>query len=116
MELVDMKLPKKTKEELKANVLPVSEQNRWPYGLQLRFEKDQITRIPSLIDYKIGERVLVQAEAIVTYIRVSEQQSEESERSITLQIEKIACEPAVKKSIKDMSSKEYRKARENKEV
>ena len=117
MELVDMKLPKKTKEELKTECCStVDDQNRWPYGLQLSFEKEQIDKIPSLVNYKIGERVLVQGEAVITSIRMSEQQDGEEKHSIEMQIEKISCEPIVKKSIKDMSPEEYRKARKDKAI
>lgn len=116
MEMIDMKLPKKSMKEMKGMPIDTSKQDRWPYGLQLRFEKEQIEKIPSLTNYKIGDKVLVTAEACVTSIRMSEQQGGEENHSVELQIEKIACEPSKKKEAKNMSMKEYRTAREKKEI
>lgn len=117
MELVNMQLPKKTKKELKETYYPsVSSQELFPYGLKLSFETEQIEKIPSLADFKIGDRVAIQAEACITSIRMSEQQDKEVSRTVEMQIEEIACEPLAKKSIKEMSPKEYRKARETKSI
>jgi len=39
MNLVDIKLPKKTKEELKKEGMPsTDDQEQWPYGLRLDFK------------------------------------------------------------------------------
>lgn len=115
MELVDLKLPKLSKKELTAECA-VSPDNgdRWPWGLQIRFEKEQIEKMPGLVDFKVGDRVLIQAEACVTSIRVSERQNGKEDHTIEMQIEQIACEPKVKKALDKMSPKEYRKAREGK--
>ena len=120
MNLIDMKLPKKTKEELKEYDQPVreGEQDRWPYGLKLRFETEQIKLIPSLKDYNVGDRVIVSAEAKVTEVRMVERQSTggdaKPQYAVELQIEQIACEPKVKKPAEKMSPKEYRIMREKK--
>jgi ribosomal protein L21E len=116
MELVDMKLPKKTEKELKETCCGISTENqdRWPYGLQLRFEKDQVDKLPSLKTYKVGDKVVISAEGTVTSIRTSERQNGKEDHSVEVQIEKIACEPKVKKPLSEMSPKEYRKAREEK--
>ena len=114
MDMIDMKLPKKSKAELKKDcgmVGPSTDQEQWPYGLQIRFEKEQIDKIPSLATHKVGDRIRVEAEAVVTAIRISERQSGKEDHSLELQIEKVACEPAMKKSLDKMSMKEYRAAR-----
>ena len=116
-ELVDIKLPKKTKEELKKEgmLMPSTEnQEQWPYGLQIRFEKEEIDKIPSLINYKVGDMVIVQAEARVTSISMSERQSGKEDHSVGIQIEKVSVEPAVKKKLEELSPKEYRQERESK--
>jgi hypothetical protein len=112
-DLVDMKLPKRSKEEMKKDCMPCSteDQDRWPYGLQLRFEKDQVAKLPILTKFKIGEKVMVMAEATVTSIRMSERQGGQEDHSVELQIEKISLEPKVKKAPEKMSLKEYKEFR-----
>jgi len=111
MELVSVEIPKKSKEEIVKCCEPCSpEANKWPYGLQLRFEKEQVEQLPLLKNYKVGERVIVTSEAVVTSIRQNENKDNVS-YSVEMQIEKIACEPIVKKTLSEMSPKEYRQAR-----
>lgn len=110
--MVDMKLPKKSKKEMEKDCSPISSgsQEMWPYGLQIRFEKDEVKKMPSLTTYKVGDKVMIQAEATVTSIRVSERQGGEEQHSVEMQIEKISCESD--KPLSKMSMKEYRNARE----
>jgi len=114
MEMKDMKLPKKTEKELKDSCAPctVENQEQYPYGLQLRFETEQIDKLPSLVDYKIGDKLIISAEASVMSIRMSERQGGKSDHTVEMQIEKISCEPKVKKPLSELSPKEYRKARQ----
>lgn len=115
--LIDMKLPKKTKEDLKKEgmvMLSTENQEQWPYGLQIRFEKEEIDKMPSLINYKVGDMVILQAEARVTSISMSERQSGKEDHSVGIQIEKVSVELAMKKSMEKMSPREYREERENK--
>lgn len=115
MPLADMKLPKKTEKELKAESLPVLDnQDRYPWGLQLRFEKDQIEKLPTLPSYKVGDRVMIQAEATITGVRMSERQNGKEDHSVEMQIEKIGCEPFKKKPMEHMGMREYRAEREKK--
>lgn len=117
-ELIDMQLPKKTKEELKKEgmVMPsTGNQEQWPYGLQIRFEKEEINKMPSLINHKVGDRVIIQAEARVTSISMSERQSGKEDHSVGIQIEKVAIEPLIKKKPEEMTMKEFREMREKKE-
>jgi hypothetical protein len=112
-EMVDMKLPKRSKDDtLKGCCEPVStsSQEMWPYGLQIRFEKDQVKKMPGLKEYKVGEKVKIMAEATVTSIRVSERQGGDEQHTVEMQIEKIACDS--NKPLNKMSMKEYRNARE----
>jgi ribosomal protein L21E len=119
MELVDMKLPKRTKEELKKEFGPCTidgGQEEYPWGLQLRFETEQIAKIPSLTDYKVGDKVSIQAEAVITSIQMSERQGGKESHTVEMQIHQISCSPVVKKPVEKMSAKEYRKARESKSI
>ena len=112
-EMVDMKMPKKSKPEMEKEccVGPSAAQDRWPYGLQIRFEKEQIDKLPSLVEYKVGDKVSVTAEGTVTAIRMSERQGGDPDHTVEIQLEKVGCEPAVKKPLNEMNPKEYRKAR-----
>lgn len=117
MNLVNMILPKKTKEELKESSVPaLREQDRWPWGLQLRFETEQIEKLPILKGFVVGDKVMVMAEAKVTEVRMSETQSTgegaKTRRTVELQVESINCEAKVKKSPEKMNPKEYRSMRE----
>jgi len=117
-DMVDMKLPKKSKAELSKECMPCvgsGEQDRWPYGLQLRFETEQVDKLPAMKEYKVGDKIIVQAEACVTEVRMSETQSTSADKkvrwTVELQIEQVACEPKTAKKLEQMSPKEYRKAR-----
>jgi hypothetical protein len=93
MKMADMKLPKKTKEELKVDTSPaMPEQERWPYGLQLRFETEQIDKLPHLKTYKIGQKVLVQAEGEVTELRMSERKEGKESWTVEVQLHNVGCE------------------------
>ncbi|MCK9370113.1 hypothetical protein M0R04_09435 [Candidatus Dojkabacteria bacterium] len=113
MELTDMKLPKISKDSITKNPVPSNyeDRDRWPYGLKLHFESDQVKSLPSLKDYKVGDRVMVMAEACVIDIRMSERQSGTEDHSIGMQIEKIAVSPVKKKKPEEMNMKEYAKSR-----
>jgi ribosomal protein L21E len=117
MKLASMKLPKKPKSSTDKCCEPIScGQDVWPYGLRLRFEKEQVAQLPSLKDYKVGDKVVITAEGTVISLRVSESQGKDGNNesySVEIQLEDVGCEPKAKKDIKEMSPKEYRKAREN---
>lgn len=112
MELVDMKLKEKSK-DTSLQVVGEYKGPKYPYGLQLRFEKEEVEKIPSLTEYSVGERVLIQGEAVVTEVRMSEQQGGEKRYTVEMQIEKVSCEPVIDKPVSHMSQKEYRRMRES---
>ena len=112
MALVDMKLPKKSKKEMKTECMPceTSGQDRWPYGLQIRFQKEQVVKIPVLAGLRVGDTVNIQGVGSVTFIRVSEKQNGKEDHDVEVQIEKIDVVP-VKKAGK-MTNDEFRKWRD----
>ena len=115
MNLVDIKLPKKTKEELKKEGMPsTDDQEQWPYGLRLDFEKEQVDKMASLKNLNIGDKVLVQGEGSVVEVRMSERQGGEDRHSVCIQIEKVSVESAKKKKPEEMNMKEFREMRETK--
>lgn len=115
MTLIDMKLKKKSKKEIKEACIPMysEETDQWPYGLQIRFETEQIKNLPDLIKKKVGDKCMIYAEGTVTATRESERQSGDKSQSVELQIEKIDVRPKITKAIKDMNPKEFKEFRES---
>jgi hypothetical protein len=116
MKLIDMKLPKKTKKELEITTSPVEVdgRDRWPYGLQLRFEKEQISKMPELERLKVGNVVNISGIGKVVGVRMSEQQKGENDHTVEIQIEKVGV--SSKKRLKEMDMYEYKKARDEGQV
>lgn len=110
MPLIDMKIPKKSKAELKKMNEPMGyrEDEKYPYGLQLRFEKDQVKKL-GLKDCKVGDMVNIAALGKVTSVRMSEHTHRDDSHDVEIQIQKIGVEK--KKALKDMGMKEYNDAR-----
>jgi len=113
MKLVSMKLPKKSKKEMKDECSPVGygDNDQWPYGLQIRFETEQLKTLPEILKKKVGDKCIIYAEATVTATRESERQSGKKEQNVELQIEKIQLKSKMNKAVKDMNPGEYREYR-----
>ena len=95
MKMVDVKLPKKTKEELKKEMSPIQvERDRWPYGLQLRFESEQVEKLPQLEKMKIGQSDNVSGIGEVTFIRMNEEKEGKKRYSVEVQIQQVGVESA----------------------
>jgi hypothetical protein len=119
MEMVDLKLPMRSEKEMKESCEPCcigSSQPRYPYGLQLRFEKEQIDKIPSLMEYKIGDKVIITAEAEVTEVRKIERQTSgvkknQDDYTVEMQVKQVVCVPKIDKKPEKMTPQEYKKFR-----
>lgn len=119
MEMVNLKLSVKTEKEMKDSCEPCrssDSQPRYPYGLQLRFEKEQIDKIPSLMEYKVGDKVIITAEAEVTEVRKIERQTSgikknQDDYTVEMQVKQVACVPKIDKKPEQMSPQEYKKFR-----
>ena len=94
MELIDLELHKKTKKELKADMMPSigSEGSKYPYGLQIRFESEQVDKLPQLEKMKIGEKVTIQAIGEVMEVRKVDKQKDDNQFSIEIQLKQIGVE------------------------
>jgi len=100
VELIDLELPKKTKKELKADMMPSTgiEGPKYPYGLQIRFESEQVAKLPQLEKVKIGENLTIQATGEVTEIRMNEQKEGKKKYTVEVQLKKVGIqEPSGKK-------------------
>ena len=103
MKMVDVKLPKKTKEELKKEMSPIQvERDRWPYGLQLRFESEQVDKLPLLKKLKIGQKVIVEGIGEVTSIRMNEEKEGKEKYSVEIQLQEVGCESKGKMASESM--------------
>jgi hypothetical protein len=113
MKLIDMKMPKKTKEELKEMDMPStigSEQDAYPYGLNISFEKESIDKIPFLQSVEANTPILIQATGFIK--EVSIQDTAEKGRSrhrVEIQLQKVGIINA--KDRGKMNSVEYRQSR-----
>ena len=113
-DLINMELPpRKLKEDTAVPQLDVSG-DKFPYGLRISLEKEQVEKLPQVKDFGVKDRVFITAEASVNEIRNYKRNGEDESYSVVLQIEKM--DISRKKSVKEMSLKEYQEARENKEV
>lgn len=93
MNIVDMKLPKKSEKELKAACEPVcGNESRWPYGLQLTFNKEQIAKLKALVVAKVGDQVSIEAIGTVTAVRSSERQKGSADHTVEVQLERVGVE------------------------
>ncbi|MFA7000270.1 MAG: capsid staple protein [Candidatus Paceibacterota bacterium] len=95
MKLVDMKLPKKTKKELKEEMTVATagrdEGPEYPWGLQLSFEEKAIEKIPMLEKVKANAEVEIRAVAFVKEVSMTDSAKPERKRRrrVELQITKI---------------------------
>jgi hypothetical protein len=89
--LVDMKVPKKTKKEREKDsaIGYYGDYGQYPYGLKLRFEKDQIDKLSSLKTVKDGDMVNIAAIGKVTEVRVSNKDKDKNRISVEIQIQSI---------------------------
>ena len=94
MDLIDMKLPKRTKKEMRGEVVGVPGRNeeRYPYGLDLCFDNDDIMKISVLKTIKAGAKVTVQAVGKVTEVRTvdTDTPNRNDRQNVEIQIQKIA--------------------------
>jgi len=117
MKLVDLERPKKTKEELKKERQPinVTNEDRYPYGTCLRFEKEEIEKIQALETIKADQEVSITATGFVKVVEVTDASAKSayprSRKSVEIQITQVAVEPKTNKKAEQMTNEEYRQMR-----
>ena len=89
MKLIDMKLPKKSKKEMEGEMpAPVPmDQPEYPYGLTLRFDKEQVEKLSSLDNIESGETVYIQARGYVKAVMTGKGRVR---NQVEIQLEKIS--------------------------
>lgn len=91
MKMIDLKMPKQEVKETTAKPAMV-EENRWPYGMQLRFESEQCEKMPQLKGMKIGAKVDVSGVGEITSIRMNEEKGGKEKYSVEIQMHQIGVE------------------------
>ena len=118
--MVDLKLKEnnESKEVAKRSLTSA----RYPYGLHLNFEQEQIEKITILKDSHVGDRVIIHAEGRIHSKRIAENENNgvtnmlrkrtvDKEYNVGIQLEKIAVIPKTNKKPEEMNPKEYREMR-----
>ena len=102
MELKDLKIPKKTKKELKESTSSPSlgEQEKYPYGMRLTFDTELMTKFPELEKVKAGDKVNLSGIGEVIMVRkVDRQGDKKQDYSTEIQIQKLGIEPPKKDTL-----------------
>lgn len=115
MRLIDVKLPKKTKAELKSDCQPIEyrDEDRWPYGLRISFEKEQIAKMPEVAKLKVGDTVSVSGTGKVISVRMSERRGGKDDHNVEVQLEKVGV--SLNKKLGEMNMAEYTETMNRKE-
>lgn len=103
MKMVDLKLAKRSKKEMKGTEMPsMDEGDRYPYGMQLRFESEQVDKLPHLKKLKVGQKVMVDGMGEVSSIRMNEEKDGKQRYSIEVQLHEVGCESKGKEKSESM--------------
>lgn len=99
MELVDLKVPKKSKAEMMKGTMPspMMEQDTYPYGLRISFNEGELSKMGELFDdAEVGEKVKIVAEGKIDSKRASDSTGTDGKkkknRSLEIQITGIHVE------------------------
>lgn len=88
MKLFSVKRPKK--KSGKAMEVPSDiERERYPWGLRLTFEKEDIAKVKVLQNIAVGAKVNVQATGKVVSVRTSDNEDERKRHTVEIQIQKV---------------------------
>jgi hypothetical protein len=92
MKMVDLKLPKRSDKELKPTVQPEMDGDRWPYGMRLTFDHEQVDKLPHLEKLKVGQKVSIEGIGEITSISMNERQKGKEEYRVEVQLHEVGCE------------------------
>jgi len=94
MRLIDLKLPKMSTKEMEGMEQPSMPDSgdRYPYGMRLTFEGDQVEKMPGMEKYKVGEKVTIDGEGEVTSIRMNEDKDKKRRYTVEVQLHRVGCD------------------------
>jgi len=91
MTMISLKLPKKSKKDMKAMAMPsIDSGETYPYGTSLSFDNDTIKKIAALKEVGGGEMVEIHAMAKVTEVRIKDTGDSDTRERVELQIQDIS--------------------------
>ena len=74
-------------------MMPVKDEgDRYPYGMQLRFESEQVDKLSYLKKLKVGQKVMVEGMGEVSSIRMNEEKDGKQRYSVEIQLHEVGCE------------------------
>lgn len=89
MKLIDLKKKKKTKAEIKKeNTIGYPDEDLYPWGLRLSFEKEVVDKLGGLKGLEVGDEVDLKGVAKVVEVRSNETRKG-ADRRVELQVVKI---------------------------
>lgn len=104
MAMVDLKLPKKKREEMSKPV-PLDDMPEYPWGTKVTLEKACLDKLPTFKSLKAGDMVTFESLGKVTEVRVTDKDQSREHHTVEIQIQKMG--PAkVKKGSKAASMKD----------
>lgn len=94
MKLFDMKIPKKTKKDREKEMTIGSngDEEQYPYGLALTFNKNEVAKIGSLKNIASGAKVKIQAVGKITRVETTDAEKGRDRHEVRIQIQKVGIE------------------------
>jgi len=90
--LIDMELDDDTKLDMPAIAADGPEGPKWPYGLRICLEKEQLDKLGLDCDCDVGDVIDLRAFAVVTSVSKGESEYSGPYSRVELQIQKLAVE------------------------
>jgi hypothetical protein len=99
MNLKDLKLPKKSKAELKTMDAPCgSSSETYPYGTRITFDNELMAKFSALENAQVGDKVMLVGLAEVVLVRkIDRQGDKKKDYSVDLQIQQLGLDLGTKK-------------------
>lgn len=98
MEMVDLKLPKKSVKAMKAGMVPSTvEPDQYPYGTRITLDEEQLAKMGDLFeDANVDDEVTITAKGVFSSKRSDQTHVGKKNRGLSIQIQKIHvnCESA----------------------
>ena len=94
MKMVDLKRPKKTKKQMEKESVPLNgpDEDLYPWGLRLNFDKAEIDKIPALKGIPAGGQVKVTAIGKVVEVSITDRTNNNKRHRVEIQLHKVGIE------------------------
>jgi hypothetical protein len=109
MKMRSMELSKKEAKESEPAIASKSAGPRYPYGLEIRLENDSLEKLGIELP-EVGSDVMIRAECCVVSVSSNERDGDKPTRLVTLQIERLAVNPAEPETMEEAIEKGVREA------